>query len=135
MRSIWLAPLLLIGVTGCNKSMAIDGDDATPRGRYSGIGTYPADRLWEQRKVENTSQESDRAALADDAQIIVVVDTQTGEVRQCGNNSGLCVRMSPWAKDAVSQALPAALKKHAADLKAEEEQSNQNVTEANATDR
>lgn len=134
-RSIWLSPLFLLTIAGCNKSMAVDADGTGSRGRFSGIGTYPADRLWEQRKIETSANEGDRAALADDGQIIVVVDTQTGEVRQCGNNSGQCVRMNPWPKDTAVPPLPAALKKHAADLQAEAEQSTQNVTEASTTDR
>jgi hypothetical protein len=133
-RSIWFAPLLLLTIAGCNKSMAVDADGTASRGRYSGIGTFPADPLWHQR-TDLTPQDESKARLADDSQIIIVVDTQTGEVRQCGNNSGQCVRMNPWSKDAAASSLPAALKKHAADLDAEAAQSTQNETEANATDR
>jgi hypothetical protein len=133
-RSTWLSVLILLTLSGCNKSLAVDADGTASRGRYSGIGTYPADRLWAQRKTGNATSEGDRAALADDGQIIVVVDTQSGEVRQCGNNSGQCVRMSPWSQQATPS-LPATLTKHAADLDAEAARSPQNVTEANATDR
>jgi hypothetical protein len=129
-----LSALILLTVSGCNKSLAVEGDGTASRGRYSGIGTYPADRLWEQRKTENATTEGDRAALADDGHIIVVVDTQTGEVRQCGNNSGQCVRMSPWSQQ-PTPLLPATLTKHAVDLDAEATQSPQNVAEANATHR
>jgi hypothetical protein len=133
-RSIWLSPLVLLATAGCNKSMAVDADGTASRGRYSGIGTFPADPLWRQRS-EATSKDESEARLADDSQIIVVVDTQSGEVRQCGNNSGQCVRTNPWSKDSAAASLPAALKKHAADLDSEASQSTQNVTEANATDR
>ncbi len=133
-RWVWFSPLLLLTIPGCNKSMAVDAEGTASRGRYSGIGTFPADPLWHQR-IEIAPKDESKARLADDSQIIVVVDTQTGEVRQCGNNSGQCVRVNPWSKDAAAPSLPAALKKHAADLDADAAQSTQNVTEANATDR
>jgi hypothetical protein len=133
-RPIWLLPLLLLTIAGCNKSMAVDADGTASRGRYSGIGTFPADPLWRQRTETDLKDES-AARLADDSQIIVVVDSQTGEVRQCGNNTGQCVSMNPWSKDAAASSLPAVLKKHAADLDAETAQSTQNVTEAKVKDR
>ena len=132
-RSIWLSPLLLLTIAGCNKSPEVDADGTASRGRYSGIGTFPADPLWHQRN-ETESKDESKARLSDDSQIIVVVDTQNGEVRQCGNNSGQCVRMNPWSKDAAASSLPSALKKHVADLDTGAAQSTQNVTEANATD-
>jgi hypothetical protein len=54
------------------------------------------------------------AGLADDSEIIVVLDSLTGEVRQCGNRSGRCLAMNPWRSPAATA--PAALDKHAADL-------------------
>ncbi len=49
-----------------------------------------------------------KAGLADDEQVIVVVDSDTGEIRQCGALSGYCVGMRPW-DHGVSQTLPASL--------------------------
>lgn len=74
---------------------------------------------------------SDAAAakLEDDKHIIVVVDSHTGEVRQCGDFSGVCVAMNPWAREGSRSATPVKLKKHAADLAAEDEA---NAAEAEA---
>jgi hypothetical protein len=61
------------------------------------------------------------ARPADDEQVIIVVDSTTGEIRQCGNLSGQCIAMNPWAKPlAASQAAPLPLTKHAEELDAEE---------------
>jgi hypothetical protein len=59
------------------------------------------------------------AKLEDDEHIIVVMDSHTGEVRQCGDHSGYCVAMNPWAGDGSRMRLPVKLTKHAADLDAE----------------
>jgi hypothetical protein len=57
------------------------------------------------------------ATTADDSQIIVVVDSNSGEIRQCGNLSGHCIGMNPWA-NALGQdrAAPVALDAHEIDL-------------------
>jgi hypothetical protein len=41
------------------------------------------------------------------------VDSQTGEIRQCGNLSGHCIRMNPWE---ARQSPPARVVEHQADL-------------------
>jgi hypothetical protein len=57
------------------------------------------------------------ATTADDEHVIVVVDSQTGEVRECGDYTGVCVNMNPWTK-AISapQSAPVTLTKHLADV-------------------
>ncbi len=68
-----------------------------------------------------------RPGQADDGQVIVVIDRQTGEVRQCGNRSGFCVAMNPWkgtGRDRTPR-LPAQLNKHAADLVNDSEAQNE----------
>ena len=37
-----------------------------------------------------------RDACTTTSRCIVVVDSQTGEIRQCGNLSGHCIGMNPW---------------------------------------
>ena len=59
------------------------------------------------------------AKLQDDEHIIVVMDSHTGEVRQCGDHSGYCVAMNPWSGDGARMRLPVKLAKHGADLDAE----------------
>jgi hypothetical protein len=51
-----------------------------------------------------------------------VVDTETGEVRECGDLSGTCAAFNPWTRAIASgQAAPVALTAHAADLAREAE--------------
>jgi hypothetical protein len=60
------------------------------------------------------------ATTADDEHVIVVVDSQTGEIRECGDYSGVCASFNPWTRAiAGEQAAPVKLTKHAADLAAE----------------
>ena len=75
-------------------------------------------------KTENT--DAAKATLADDAQIIVIVDSRTGEVRQCGNMSGHCITTNPWAnKLGPQQGVPISLNAHAADLERQAEQQSE----------
>ena len=75
---------------------------------------------------------SDTAAakLEDDEHIIVIIDSHTVEVRQCGDYSGVCVAMNPWAAQGSRSATPVKLKKHAADLAAEDQASIDNAEPA-----
>jgi hypothetical protein len=72
--------------------------------------------------------DSSRSRIADDEHVVVLVDTVSGEVRQCGDHSGVCVAMNPWTSKAP--ALPASLAEHAAELEAQD-----NVATANAAAR
>lgn len=88
-------------------------------GRYAGIGVFDAGRLWARMVQENPPNEPEKARIADDEHVIVVVDTRTGEVRQCGDLSGYCVSMNPWS--GAKPPAPVKLSKHAAELDAEAE--------------
>ncbi|HEX4736032.1 MAG TPA: hypothetical protein VH331_00565 [Allosphingosinicella sp.] len=58
-----------------------------------------------------------QATTADDEHIIVVVDTDTGEVRECGDFSGTCTSLNPWTSVIASaQRTPVPLTAHAADV-------------------
>ena len=134
MRSSTLA--LLTGcwaLLGCDQSPAASAPGPKSPGRYAGIGTFPAGRLWEQMAEAPAQSDAAAARLEDDEHIIVTVDSHTGEVRQCGNQSGFCVAMNPWSGEGSRTQLPAKLKKHASDLAAEDEASVQDGEEpANA---
>ena len=91
------------------------------RARYSGIGMYAAGRLWSQMAGVQAPTDPAAARLEDDEQIIVVVDSHTGEVRRCGDYSGVCVSMNPWADQGTRTAAPVKLTKHAADLDADDQ--------------
>jgi len=115
-----LIPLAsLLALAGCNGSSAWSNSaDDGAGGRYSGVGIYPADTLWKEVQGAPDASDESQARLGDDAQIIVVVDRVTGEIRQCGNKSGFCVAMNPWSGGAskAMPSLPARLAKHAEDL-------------------
>jgi hypothetical protein len=76
--------------------------------------------MWAQIAGAPAPGAGSQAKLSDDEQIIVVLDSQTGELRQCGNISGFCVGMTPWAKPAGASA-PLAVAKHEDQLQAEAE--------------
>jgi hypothetical protein len=90
-----LAIIALAGLAGCDRAPG-PGPGAHHGGRYLGIGTYPAPRLWSRMTGAAAPADPAKATIADDEQIIVTVDSQTGEVRQCGNLSGHCVASNPW---------------------------------------
>ena len=116
------ATLVTLSVGGCQKAnekppIAAGG----ARGRYVGVGIYSPGQMWVQL-VHSASPAPDPAAatLDDDEQIIVLLDSATGEFRQCGNLSGHCIGLNPWTKpQAKGQTLPAALLKHAQELQSE----------------
>jgi hypothetical protein len=104
-------------------------------GRYLGIGVYPAGDLWPRMVAANRPADAAAATADDDAQIIVVVDSNTGEIRQCGNLSGHCIGMNPWAGALGSgQSAPVALNAHAADLDHAAEVGDSSGAAVNAAD-
>lgn len=120
---ILLAAALSVALAGCQKQ---DEEPASPayrfgigsqKGRYLGLGLYRAERMWTQlnRPADpKTPVDPAAATLKDDEVVLVVVDSATGEIRQCGALSGYCVRMDPWTQ--VVSPAPAALIKHAEQL-------------------
>ena len=116
MRLAIVAPLLLTcALAGCDQQNASSAGPKSP-GRYAGIGTFDAGRLWQEMKGAPKSQDKSAANLADDEHVIVVLDSHTGEIRECGDHTGFCVAMNPWAAGAKPAAAPVALVQHAADL-------------------
>lgn len=111
-----LLMLAAVGLTGCQKEQFIDAS-SRPDGRYLGVGTYPVGQLWGHMVRKDAAKDLQAATLADDEQIIVTVDSHTGEVRQCGNLSGYCITSNAWTGRAAPA--PAVLSKHAADLERE----------------
>jgi len=113
----------LLGLTGCH------GESTTPlsgphHGRYAGIGLFSPGKVWAHLQGETTKDPA-AAKPEDDDAVIVVVDSDTGEMRECGNYSGLCVSMNPWTKAIAPQRhTPVAVNAHAAEL----EQPTENAT-------
>ena len=93
---MFIVALGALTLSGCKKiADAVDGD-VGGRPRYAGIGIYAADGGWGKLKAAKAPADADAARVGDDRVVIVVVDSRTGEIRQCGNLSGYCVGMSPW---------------------------------------
>ena len=111
------AAVLVLTLTGCDRHGDVSAPGHRSGGRYQGIGIYPADQLWSRLAVSDANKDQTRALRKDDGQIIVVVDSQTGEVRQCGNLSGYCVTTNPWSAPlGVDRIAPLSLSQHAEDL-------------------
>jgi hypothetical protein len=117
-------PLILaLCLAACGQRAVTSTAATQSHGRYLGVGVYDAGTMWSKMKSAAPTDKS-AATLDDDAHVIVVVDSNTGEVRQCGDMSGYCVRSNPWATNGT--ALPAALSVHADDMA-------ENMTEPDAT--
>lgn len=131
-----LAIALLIGaglLAGCNAPSEVGA--RARHGRYAGVGLYPAGDMWSQIAGADRTKAPAAARLRDDQQVIVVVDTQTGELRQCGNLSGYCVAMNPWVKPlGATQKAPVPLTKHAQQLEAEQDAASTAATAAAQAD-
>lgn len=92
------------------------------KARYLGVGMYMPGELWNQLAGTDAPTDPAAAVLDDDHLIIVVLDSATGELRQCGNLSGHCIGMNPWANPLdPAQTAPARLLKHAKQLREEAE--------------
>jgi hypothetical protein len=113
--AILAAALATAALAGCQKNTA--GDEwalGRPTGRYAGIGVYPAGSQWSRIAVSGQPADAAAARTIDDEHVIVVVDSKTGEVRQCGNLSGYCIGMNPWSKPlAAAQDEPVPVTQHA----------------------
>lgn len=110
-------------LSACGDAAEVAPSTSKPSGRYAGIGTYDTGRLWAEMEGSEASSEPKLARLQDDEHVIVVIDSHTGEVRQCGDYSGFCVTMTPWTGQGSRTEAPVRLRKHAADLAAEDEAS------------
>ena len=108
-----IAALILtaLALGGCGRP--VDTGPGAFHGRYQGVGTYPAGSMWSHIKVAPSPADPTAARVTDDEQVIVVVDSRTGELRQCGNLSGYCISMNPWNN--LPRAAPAVLTGHATD--------------------
>jgi len=132
MKASYLGVVLIagLGLGGCHKVSLSTEDDTRPHhGRYTGIGIYAADRMWSEIASADKPKDKAVATTADDQNVIVVVDGETGEIRQCGNLSGYCVGMNPWNRALpTKQTAPLSLDNHAAELKAATNNEAENTT-------
>jgi hypothetical protein len=108
-----LIVLAALGLGACNGP--IGGAESTAaRGRYVGVGIYGPGAAWTHMAAER-EQDAAAAKQADDQVIIVVTDSQTGEIRACGDMTGFCIGMNPWRTPmATGQIAPIRLTAHSA---------------------
>lgn len=123
-HAIVLTSLCGVLLSGCNSSPEASSPESKSAGRFSGIGVFEVGRLWAEIAASTPKADPALARLADDEHIIVVLDSHTGEVRQCGDHSGYCVAMNPWKGAGAQATLPVRLTKHASDLVVEGQASN-----------
>ena len=113
MKQIIFLTAAAAALAGCDRT-----HDRAPhgpgQGRYLGVGIYDAGPMWQELSAVEPAKDAKAATLADDSEIIVVVDSVTGEVRQCGNLSARCISMNPWR--GTVGAMPAPLARHAAEV-------------------
>lgn len=96
MRALPATVLLIAALlAGCT---AKEETTVATEGRYQGVGVYAAGTGWARVTVPPRADGSSAATVADDDHVIVVSDSQTGEVRQCGDLSGYCITLNPWAQ-------------------------------------
>jgi hypothetical protein len=123
MRGYVIAALvvLAIGASACRRMADADADSGAahdPTGRagptgYVGVGIYTPSLAW-QRLVEASTKTTPDPALArkvDDQVVIVVQNSRTGDIRACGDMTGYCVGMNPWARP-PGQVTPVSLTDH-----------------------
>lgn len=111
-RPILLALAAVACLAGCKQEESVP-TSASTHGRYLGVGIYRPDTQWTRLAASQDPKDDASARLADDQAIIVVVDSETGEIRSCGDLSGVCIGMNPWTKPlATTQGAPVALTRH-----------------------
>jgi hypothetical protein len=112
--ALWIVALAAAAQAGCRGPT--DTQASTAKGRYLGVGVFSAGELWSKMAVP-ANPDPTAATSADDEHVIVVVDSQTGEIRECGDYSGVCASFNPWTRAiAREQTAPVKLTRHAADL-------------------
>jgi hypothetical protein len=126
MLRLW--PLLAIALLGACERGSGGGTRPARHGRYAGIGVFEAGTLWSKMTGPNRAAAPQAATTADDEHIIVVIDSDSGDVRECGDLSGYCTTMNPWTLAiAPQQRAPVPLSAHAADLVREAEANANNT--------
>lgn len=111
LRLIGLAAIATMTLVGCVKQGG--GESVGHHGRYVGIGIYRPEEPWTKMVAAQQSEQTPSAKTIDDQAIIVVVDSDTGDIRACGDLTGYCIGMNPWKKAlTTSQIAPINLTQH-----------------------
>lgn len=96
MRVALISTAFLI-LTSCDQLPVADSKDSDP-GRYHAVGIYSAGTSWKALKADEKNLPDLTAHIRHDEVVIVTIDGKTGEMRQCGNYSGFCVKLNAWDK-------------------------------------
>jgi len=80
------------GCSGAGSPLA----EAGSHGRFVGVGIYGPGKSWTRMVAAQSSKNGAAARPIDDQVILVVTDSQTGELRACGDLTGYCIGMNPW---------------------------------------
>lgn len=103
MRLLTLA-ICALALSACTKKEETTTETTTTEDpAYVGLGTYSPSELWAKIVGAPAPEDKAVATAADDDEIIIVVNTKTGEIRQCGNLSGHCIGMNPWTKPLAAE--------------------------------
>jgi len=106
---IGTAIIIAAGLSGCDQPHL----QSSAHGRYVGIGIYSPRDQWTRMAGADAPKVTPSARTIDDQVIIVVEDTQTGEIRACGDLTGYCIGSNPWKKMlASSQMIPISMTEH-----------------------
>jgi hypothetical protein len=106
---------VLIATAGCKGSVTSPWafGDLGRHGRYVGVGIYGPGRQWTRMVAAQQPIGETPARPVDDQAIIVMSDTDTGELRACGDLTGYCIGMNPWKQPlAPAQVAPIDLTSH-----------------------
>jgi len=112
---IGLVGAALLLMAGCRGSVSNPWafGELGRHGRYVGVGIYGPGRQWTRMVAAQQAGDNSAARPIDDQAIIVMSDTDTGELRACGDLTGYCIGMNPWQRPlASSQVAPIELTSH-----------------------
>ena len=97
-----VALLAVLSSGGCKRADWAPIANAAEHGRYLGVGIYGPGKQWTRMVADQTPKSDAVARPIDDQVIIVVADSQTGELRACGDLTGYCIGMNPWKQQLLS---------------------------------
>jgi hypothetical protein len=111
------ATIIAASLSGCGQPHL---EGSANHGRYVGVGIYHPETQWTKMIGADATNVTPAARTIDDQAIIVVEDSETGEIRACGDLTGYCIRMNPWKKMlASSNTTPINLTEHVPPPKSE----------------
>ena len=95
-----------MALAGCNRANWSPLAETGQHGRYVGVGIYGPGKPWTRMVAAQAFGKGAGARLIDDQVILVVADSQTGEIRACGDLTGYCIGMNPWKQPLLAGRIP-----------------------------